>query len=512
MSQQVYRGNLSAKVFPFVSEFFGRSIIVAGQDQNFNRQVTSTEDTDKDKGIPQLYYCHNVMPMAAGFQSVGYTSPVGGFPNETQFQNTFVLRDDAGIEVFFSVTVDGRCFALPFGNPSWLQITNLDSQQVRGRQVTTAFVNGKSYVYFAGVGCYKYNSITNLMEYVTLAGLTPSLVQGIVAASGYMIAWTKTNIAWSSVTDPTDFVPSLTTGAGGGGVEAAKGPITGCISHQMGFMVYTIENCVAASYSGNSRYPFNYKEIVASGGLGSLDYIAYDAESGNHYAYTTSGLQLVSMSATQTVLPDVTDFISGKYFEDFDENTNAFVRTTITGAMKKAINVVADRYLVISYGVNSLTHALVYDITNKRFGKLKIPHVSCFEWKLLTPTVIETPRESLAFLQADGTIKIVDFSYTSPTANGVMLLGKFQYVRSRQMQLQEVELDNIRSGANFSLSNYASLDGKTLANPTPGFLNTSSDGYRSYYFHKTGVNHTLLFKGAFFCTSIVLTFNIHGRR
>lgn len=511
MGQQVYRANLSAKVFPFVSEFFGRSIIVAGQDQNYTKPLTSTEDTDKDRGIPQLYYCHNVMPMAAGFQSVGYTPTIAPFVNEDKFTNIYILRDaSAGVEVFFSSTSDGRNFVLPFGNPSWQQINTIAG--TAGKMITTAFVNGQTYLYFAGVGCYKYVASSNTLVAVTLNGLTAASILGIVAASGYMIAWTTNAVSWSSTTDPTDFVPSLTTGAGGGGVEAAKGPILGCVSHQMGFMTYTLENCVAASYSGNSRYPFNYKEIVASGGLGSLDYISYDAESGNHYAYTTSGLQLVSMTATQTVLPDVTDFISGKYFEDFDETTNTFVRTTISGAMKKAISVVADRYLVISYGISSLTHAIVYDITNKRFGKLKVDHVTCFEWKILSPTVSEIPRESLAFLQKDGAIKIVDFSYTSSTASGVMLLGKYQYARSRMIQLQGVELENVRAGSNFTLLNYYSPDGKSLGIPKAGYLKLSAESFREYLFHTTGVNHSLLFKGAFFINSLVLTFNIHGRR
>lgn len=511
MSQQVYRANLSAKSFPFVSEFFGRSIIVAGQDQNYNRQVTSNEDADKDKGIPQLYYCHNVMPMAQGFQSVGFNNQINPFPTEDKFTNVFVLRDaSAGVEVFFSSTSDGRNFVLPFGNPSWQQINSIAG--TAGKMITTAFVNGQTYLYFAGVGCYKYVASSNTLVAVTLTGLTASSIVGIVAASGYMIAWTTNAVSWSSTTDPTDFTPSLTTGAGGGGVEAAKGPILGCVSHQMGFMVYSLENCVAASYSGNSRYPFNYKEIVASGGLGSLDYISYDAESGNHYAYTTSGLQLVSMTSTQTVLPDVTDFISGKYFEDFDETTNTFIRTTVQGAMKKAISVVADRYLVISYGISSLTHAIVYDIANKRFGKLKISHVACFEWKLLSPVTTEIPRESLAFLQKDGAIKIVDFSYTSASASGVMLLGKYQYARSRMIQLQGVELESVRAGVSFQLFNYYSADGKTLGIPKEGYLKINSESFREYLFHTTGVNHSLLFKGAFFINSLVLTFNIHGRR
>ena len=62
MSRITYRANLSAKSFPFLSQNWGRTIIVPQYDNTFNRQVTSSADVDADVGIPQIYYCHNVMP------------------------------------------------------------------------------------------------------------------------------------------------------------------------------------------------------------------------------------------------------------------------------------------------------------------------------------------------------------------------------------------------------------------------------------------------------------------
>lgn len=510
MSQITYRGNLNAKVFPFVAEYFGRSIIVPGQDQNFSRQLGSNEDPDKDKGIPQVYYCHNVMPSAQGLQSIGYTTPVGPLPMETSFIGINILRDAAtGSEVFFSSTSDGRNFVLPFGNPSWRQINTIGG--TAGKVVTVAFVNGQTYLYFATIGCYKYVAASDTLVAVTLAGLTVGLVLGITAASGYMLAWGLSTVSWSSTVDPTDFVPSSVTGAGGGAVEAVKGNIVGCVAHQMGFIVYTIENAVAASYSGNAKYPFNYREIVASGGLGTLDYISYDADSGNQYAYTTSGFQLVSMTSSTTVFPELTDFIAGRYFEDFDEILLAFISTSLTSPMVKSVSVVSSRYLVVSYGITSLTHAIVFDMATKRFGKLKIPHVKCFEWKLLTPTVIETPRESLAFLQLDGTIKLVDFTYTSTNSTGILICGKYQYVRSRLLQLEGVDLENVKQVGNFKLYDMYTLDGKNT-HTVEGTLAQNTGVFREYKFHSTGVNHSLLFKGGFYLVSIELVFNIHGRR
>ena len=512
MAQTTYRANLSAKVFPFISEYFGRSVIIPGPDQNFSRQLASSEDLDKDRGIPQLYYCHNVMPAAEGFQSVGYRTRITD--TKSGFASIFTLRDTFGNEVFFSHTSEGKNYILPYGGLSWREINSAGAAS----DVTVASVNGQSFICFSTLGCYVYNAASNSLLPVALSGLDSTKVLGITSSAGYLIAWTDSAIAWSSTvehtapTDPFDFVPSLATGAGGGKVEAARGKITLCVAHYLGFIIYTTDNAIASVYSGNARYPFNLREIVASGGLADASRISYDSGTGNHYAYTTSGMQLVSITQTQTVFPEVTDFLAGGYFEDFDETTRTFVTQVLTGPLKKAVNAVSDRYLVISYGISELTHALVFDLVMKRFGKLRVTHTSCFEWKQIGPEVIETPRSSIGFLSVNGSIKTVDFGYAASNSYGVMLLGKYQLSRSRTVQLQEVSLENVRIGNTFSLYNSNTLDGKTLQPFVPGYLAESSGTYRKYNFHQTGINHTLLFIGGFYCDSLVLKLNVHGRR
>jgi hypothetical protein len=81
---------------------------------------------------------------------------------------------------------------------------------------------------------------------VTLTGLVAADILGVVGVSGYLIAWTKSVIAWSSLLSPTDFTPSLATGAGGGSVQGARGDIVVCLAHTVGFVVYTNQNAVAA--------------------------------------------------------------------------------------------------------------------------------------------------------------------------------------------------------------------------------------------------------------------------
>lgn len=513
MAQISYRGNLSAKVFPFVSEYFGRSIIIPGPDQNFSRQLSSSEDLDKDKGTPQIYYCHNVMPTADGFQSIGFTDRI--VDTKLGFMDEITLRDLDGNEVFYSHLSDGNNYILPFGSTSWIEINYIPG--TLGKAVSSATINGQSYIYFANVGCYMYQASTNTLVPITLTGLTPAAVIGITNSFGYMIAWGANSIAWSSTvehsvpTDPIDFVPSLITGAGGGNVEEAQSVITLCREHYLGFIIYTEENAIAAVYSGNARFPFNLRPIVGSGGVANKSLLSTDSGSGNHYAYTSSGLQLVSISSTQTVFPEITDFLAGKYFEDFNETTLTMAAQVLSSLMKKALNVVSDRYLVISYGVSVLTHALIFDLVQKRFGKIKLTHTKCFEWKSLEPEITETPRDSIGFLQTSGSIKTVDFGYGSTTSSGVMLLGKYQYVRTRLLTLDSIEFENVRQGNTFAVYDMIAIQGKSTTT-YPTYLALSEGNYRRYTLRATGVEHSILAIGNFYMTSFQMNFHSSGRR
>lgn len=513
MTQVAYRANLNAQAFPFVSEYSGRSIIVKQADQNFiaTGSIAAKDDLDKDTGIPQIYYCHNVMPTAQGLQSVGYTQLAPAIPSKT-FVTITPIRDATENKAYLGQTLSGDFYILLAGSTSWSPITSLPT--TAGTTVTYGFINGVTYLYFAGIGCYKYDFASSSLLAVTLTGLTASAILGIVASSGYLIAWTSSAIAWSSLIDPTDFTPSLITGAGGGGVSAAKGQLVQCLTHTQGFIIYTTDNSVAALFSNNSRYPFTFREIVGSSGINSGSQVTLEGNTTAHYAYTKSGFQLITQQQSQLVFPEVTDFISGSYFEDFNEVTNAFETQVVSGVMQKQIANIGGRYLIISYGVSSLTHCLVFDLIMKRFGKLKTPHVQCFEFSSVSLIAPDTPRQSLGFLGADGTVKIVDFSYASTSSSGVLILGKYQYVRTRTMQLDTFEVESVRAAGTFNALVLTSYDGKSVdLITTAAQINaTSGDTVRKYGVRVVGINHSLLFKGDFFFVSLELNFNIHGRR
>lgn len=512
MADLVYRGNLKAASFPLLSEFQGRTVIVKGQDQNFVSGLAAKESLDSSLGIPQIYYCHNVMPNDNGYQSIGYTAFSTAAAGLTgSFVSVVRLSDSAGNIVQFAHSETGQLFVLKSGSAAWIDVTGTITG-IAGKHMTVATVSGVTYIYFANVGCYSYDYSTDVVSAVTLTGLTASDIIGIAEARGYLIAYSKDAIAWSSVIDPTDFVPSLETGAGGGNIEEARGTIVTAIPVTTGLVLFTTANAVAAISSDNPRYPFNFSEIVGSGGLSDPEYASYDTNTGAVYAYTTSGLQVVSLKSANNAFPELTDFLSGSIFEDFNEISNTFSSTYLNASMIKRLTVVASRYLVVSYGVSTLTHAIVYDIAYKQFGRLKKEHVDCFEFSLYDQSLVETPRKSIGLIDATGVISVVDFDHHSPTSNGVILLGKFQYVRSRMLTLQGVDVENVRDDATFTLHDLPTIDGKTFQPAIVGYLSATAARARSYKFHNTAMNHSILGKGKFNLNSIILTFTVHGAR
>jgi hypothetical protein len=528
MAQFPFRGNLQTMTFPLLSSLSGRTVIDPGSDQTFFPQTTTDGQVPIDRAAPQSMYCHNIMPSTYGYQSIDYENvffaPAGG---GVTFQDThFIYGSRGGVEAaptgFRSYIALGTSIA---GTKLYVIDTEFyNFREVTGGQpegitadtiLTTAIVNGLSYIWFSGIGAYFYDDTIDLLAEALFTGLDTEAIIGIAASNGYMFAYKPDAIAWSSVVDVTDFEPSDISGAGGGQVQEAEGRIIAVRSTTLGIIVYTEGNAISVTYSGNEDFPWNFKAITGSGGIPTEKSVSRDQLAGYHYAYTTSGLQQISHVKCMTILPHVTDFLSGGTFEDFNSTTNLMTITEISHAMAKQLALVSDRYLVLSYGLNPgepFSHAIIIDLLQSRMGKLKLPHTFVFDRVDITEGVVDLPRKSIALLQADGLTKIVSFSFDKPATDSVLLLGKFQLSRQRLVELQEVELENIRAGTNFQCLTYTLEDGKNLGAAKAGYLLRQGPDYKHYLFDaKVGLNCALLLKGTFNLITYVLWITMHGR-
>jgi hypothetical protein len=547
MAQQRHRVNLSAANFPFSQTFFGQSVIVGRQDQNFNREVDSNADSDKDRGIPQIYYCHNVVPTGQGFQSVGFDQRIAPYiPAVNDFDGTFVIRDDDDNHFLFS-PANGQNYIWDSYNFAWVaNAFPVGSGITPSTLVTTAFIRGITYICYAGYGTFVYDKTTRSLVRQTLVGLNDVNVAGLCAAQGYLIAWDfGTTVAWSNPINELDFVPDITTGAGGGDVYDLRGNITCCVPINNGFIAYSKNNAVGASYSGNVTYPFVFKEVAGSGGISGIHQVSYDDNTGTHYAYTTIGFQAINKSDAKQAFPEVTDFLAGKIFEDFNVATSLFTTEYLTSVLSVKVNICGNRYVVVSYGkTTTYTHALIYDITFKRWGKLRLDHVDAFSFEQpdlygeITYTQMlnvedlysdlydsaysdfvdgsyhqtTIPKRAIGLLQEDGTIYTANFDIKQANNLGVLLLGKFQFVRDHFMQLHAIEVENVQSdAADFLCKVLPTLDGKNFTpavNPTATLVNTGL--YRRYGFHTSAKNLSALFTGTFYMSSVELWFSELG--
>lgn len=520
MADFTYRANLSAPNIPVDPLTQGQTVIIKGYDNNYAPNLASSEDADKDIGIPQILYAKNVLPTEFGFRSMQYSgskavcdgTPYIAFPVRSSTDSALLVH-----------TTEGYVFRLRKATESLALPVFIPVATIAGT-VTSATVSGETYIFFRGTGCYRYDFPTKALVAVTLTGLTVADIIGITGTGGYLLAWSADAIAWSSLVDPTDFVPSVDTGAGGGSVEGARGAITVCVSNPYGIYVFTENNCVSAQLSNNARFPFNFKEIVGSSGVTDQQQVTFEGNQNTAYAYTPNGFQQITHSSAKTVWSDLFD--SGNATPDWDETT--IISSAVTqGASRKItgskVTVVNSRYVCISIASgDSYSSAWVYDLTLKRWGRLVKAHLEIFE----------DEDHNFAMITADGRYVICDTAFTTSTFEPdtdsvpILILGKYQYSRQRLTTFQELNIENLYprdmkdpvTGLVTQEDKYpqiyllTTLDGKS-GEFVEMYRDTSvSTAFARYLKRLTGLNHTLLVKGDFILNSVVLKLTNHGGR
>jgi len=189
MAQISYRANLSSAIFPMTLARSGRSVIIPGPDQNFDRRV-DPQGEQKTAGIPQAIYMENVIPTADGYQSVGYRTaqtlpeidmipleikmPGSVVPEILLFSRTLglVYRYNLGIWNFVA-------FSGVYGGPPTSE-NSLSYAVVRG--VVYIFNEATKSLYTYVVG-----TLTNVTATVLPVGFLPNIIS-IAGSYNYIVA------------------------------------------------------------------------------------------------------------------------------------------------------------------------------------------------------------------------------------------------------------------------------------------------------------------------------------
>jgi hypothetical protein len=534
------RFNVKASRFPMLSQFFGASVAVRSNgdaDYVVTDAYTGTAAND-EIGIAQPIYMHNVVPVSHGYQSVDYSTFLDNFCNEQDgFDQVIQVEDYNGMNHLIS-PAGGQNFVS--GNGETWQATLLPGDTRLSGDVSYAHVRQQTYLCYKNQGVFKYDPISKTLQPAILTGLNAEQINGITSAVGILIAWTTDSIYYSSFENPEDFTPSVRTGAGVASLVPLRGQIVAALPHTSGFIVYSTKNAVYAQSTSDLAYPFSYTEVAGSAGLVSARHVASDSTFSTHYAWTKAGMQSIQADQAKLIFPEVTDFLTCGYIEDYINSFDGEARTgTEIGSpmhqvthqltnspcpnnlvkilhsipLEIRVSVVAARYLCISYGVRELSHALVYDLALARFGKLRIPHRDIFNFERPEAFGEDTAKKSFGFLQKDGSIKVLNFDLSRPATDSVMLFGRISLERSVMTLLDSVTLGGLFDpSGTVAMNVLLSIDGMTLLEDIYCYPIHSTESVKKYGLRLTAMNHVLKFIGTFSLASIEVEMYSGGSR
>ena len=436
-------------LFPLLTRYSRQSALV-----RVNDQVTQEDQRDRE-AQPVPIYLENILPTAKGYRNLWYRDLArtiamtpANFPVSPDTKYLF-LRDALDNVTQMWISQDKAAYYNSIDATTHVIAT--PALPTTGEEITYAYLKDQTYIFIPGSGCYYFDAGSGAFISIPLLGLDEERIKGIVAASGYLIAYDSDAIYYSSLINPLDFVPSESTGAGSTKILGLAGAITGCLPIDNGFIIYTTGNMVAASYAGNALLPFSFKELKGSAGVSGLKYIAWSPAIPYHIAYTGTGLQQVDKNQAQHIFPEMTDFLTSGITETctFDPTTAAFSGFSSTvGEFNVALNYILNRYLVISYGRSTLpyyTYALVYDLSVGRWGKIKTDHTSVYgqadlgTFKVVTYLTLQSQGDTWNSIHTAGTIYLDWYKPSTVTYNRDQIFGLLSVPSGTQYKLQYLD-------------------------------------------------------------------------
>jgi len=567
MAIQRFKVSLNAARFPLVSTKGQRAVFIPGLDSAPRTPRTfmgSNESVDYD--TPQVLYGENIMPVAEGLKSVSYTERIAGTVN-SDFDQLFALRDDLENTVLYSPAA-GKNYIYDEATSSWTTTTFAEIHSVAidpaspnteaTASVTYAYVDGKTFICYSRLLATGGTDASILFWDPVSKALTPAgslianlpfpvgEIDGISSSNGYLIVYSDITVAWAAFNgtafDFTIYSNGEFTGSGAQIPEDTQGKIKACIGLPGGFVIFTTKNAIAATYHAQSiAAPWVFREVAGAGGIESYEQATVEGSLGALIAYTTTGLQKVSLNSSEEAYPDVSDFIAGRYIERYSFGTQDLRQASTSLDFYTKITNIANRYLVVSYGTYPKVYsfALVYDMTLERWGKLRIVHRDCFYYTYgaitadLTYSMLgdipydypdlgtydSTTQQSnalvaaqhgLAFLKSDGSVTIADWSslVRDTEDDAVAVLGRIQLTRGSHVQLNRAEVEGLGSGRVYVQPSY---NGRDLGAAEQLVDIETSDNYRIVGGLIDCKNFNLVIEGTFNLSTVILEATTSGK-
>ena len=560
MAVQRFKLPLNNAAFPFVSTKAPRAVFVPGMDiaPRVGRGFIGTQET-MDYDLTQIIYGENFMPVGKGVKSVGYRQLIAPTVNN-DFDSIFALRDEDENTVLYS-PAGGQNYVYDDTTSAWTSdpietvyaLTLSSTSFPLDSQVTYAYVDGFTFICFSrlksngspavDMSLMYWNSATqSLSPPTTLIANLPFAVgeiDGISSAAGYLIVWSGITIAWAPFNGTafnfTPYANGAFTGAGSQIPEDVQGTIRAIIPVSGGFIAFTNRNAIGASYvSNNLNAPWIFREVPDAGGLESYEQATVEGSLGKVIAYTTAGMQTITINSAELIHSDLSDFITSREIERYSNVTHTLEQAATALDFYLKVAAVGNRYIVLSYGTfkGIYSFALVYDLAIQRWGKLKLVHRDCFYYNygvesadftysmlgdvpytdldivtysstLAQSNAFTSAQHSLAFLKQTGEVVIADWSdQIRDTADeGVVILGRVQLSRSRNTQLNRAELEGLKSGSVYIAPSY---NGRTLNAVEQMVLVEAIEDYKLLGTLVDCKNFNIIVEGTFDLSTLIL--------
>jgi hypothetical protein len=371
-----------------------------------------------------------------------------------------------------------------------------------------------------------------------LGFFTSNNIISIVGSHNYLIAHNKDTVYWSSTTTITDFVSSLVSGAGSLSPNNSDGDLVYSIENPQGFYLFSGKSTIFSQYTGNARYPWKFTAVKGSSGLCHPREVCVSGGADVEFISlieTNKEFKVLSSNEITVPSPEFNILVSQSSVQaDFNYFTNTFAEKRLTTIIPQ-VKVFNNRYVFISINESGDDVTLegqyeviiVYDKQLNRFGRLKIKHTQVIvldkavntlnDFTFTSVGVVNATTKTITYLNFDIYQNAVLVGAAYLDSQAVLLLGKFQYARSRFLKMEIVEVESPQNTAvvptpNFSVYLVPSLDGRNLDAAVSGYQNLLSGGLAQYFFHNTAQNHSVLIKGAFSLSTVQLNFVPAGDR
>jgi hypothetical protein len=565
MAVQRFKVALNNARYPLLSTKAQRSVFVPGLDAAPRTpRIFMGGDESADYNMAQVVYCENVMPTAEGVHSVGYSQIIAPTVN-TDFDQIFALRDSDENVVLFSPAA-GQNYVYDDVMEQWAAD---DIETIYGltldpacdpalSKVSYAYVDGKTFICYSRLKSDDSPAADMSLLYwdgtalqdpgvlITNLPFPAGEIDCIGSSNGYLIIASGISVAWApfngAAFDFQIFANGAFTGAGVQVPEEIQGNVRAVVSVSGGFLIFTVRNCIGASYNAqNIASPWIFKEVADAGGLESYEQATVEGTLGRVYAYTTAGLQSISLNSAEFILPEIADFIAGRQIERYRFELHELYqgRTSLDFYVK--LTTIANRYLVVSYGTypGIYSFAIVHDFALKRNGKLRMVHRDCFYYnygvieKDLTYSMLgdvpyddpdlttyeDTTEQSnafvsaqhgLAFLKSTGEVVVANWSDEARDAPdaAVVVIGRVQLTRAANVQFNRLEAEGMVNAIAVIQPSY---DGRNLA-PAEQLVDCGSVGTFGYYGGMYDCkNFNIAIEGTFELSTLILEGTTSGR-